>query len=270
MRVRLLNNTSEWHAGSAACVQSLKHNVEAAGHEVVLTDRGDTAFYDCDAVMVNGEGTMHGDTPRSHRQLDVLARAQAEGRKTYLVNSCWFGMTSVKAREVLRRLDGACFREMTSAGAAGIPSAARLDSSADRDMIQDCEPTVDFGGAVVFGFKGRGAKFEWHCEPNQSLRAESWSQIIANLKTASMYVTGEHHGLYAAALARCPFVLRTANTPKMEALLAWSGSAIPVHGDDFEALLSTPQPASNYAEFFDWFDSQDVVRFNSDLSVKSC
>jgi hypothetical protein len=75
---------------------------------------------------------------------------------------------------------------------------------------------------------------------------EDFRTIVANLRTAKLYITGQHHGVYAAGLAGIPFIAVPSNSHKIEGLIDWCGLPLP--------LCRTP------AEILDWIPRIEQMR----------
>ncbi len=209
---------------------------EAKSVERALEGRWGGALRECDAVVVNGEGTIHHGA--GLHLLALLGAGQEVGKRTYLINATLQGFA--RFSNVLARLDALSVREPRSARLAeslGARPMTMPDSCLAADFSD--EVSEDFGGEVVVGdghhqckevvraldSYGRGRR-EW--KVNDSRRREDWRHSIANLATASVYITGRHHGVYLAALAGTPFVALPSNTWKIESLIEWSGCRIPM------------------------------------------
>ena len=97
MKVCFLNNQSLWHVGSKAVVDSLMNELNKGGC-VVLEPPGARPNIDVidykmyDAVVVNGEGTIHHDNWAAEELMKILEVAQKKGLKTYLLNALYQDM----------------------------------------------------------------------------------------------------------------------------------------------------------------------------------
>src|SRR5262245_5298557 len=109
LKVYLFNDTSRSrHAGCKAVMRSLRAELAefadvTATHTVGSTSVDATALALCDAVVVNGEGTIHHDSPRANFLITMLAEAQAAGKRTALVNAL-YQQEHLPAPDVLARL----------------------------------------------------------------------------------------------------------------------------------------------------------------------
>ncbi len=204
-----------------------------AVHTVGSTDIDAVAFDACDAVVVNGEGTIHHDSPRADFLLGVLAAAQAAGKRTALVNAV-YQQAHPPPGDTLARLDLFVVREVRSAAWArrhgGAPWVL-LDSAADRNrLLADARPLRSVSGIVKGATHPKAPSANWLDAvdaPRIDMTAGTLDEIVATLRRVDAYVTGQHHGVYAAALAGIPFVALTSNSHKIEGLIEWSGLPIP-------------------------------------------
>lgn len=189
-------------------------------------------FDEVDAVVVNGEGTIH------HRQgwylVAILAAAQRVGLPTYLVNAVLQEVDA--ARDVLMALDDCTVRDAASArylSSLGVPHRVVHDSFfeagfgdeplrdfTDRLVITDCHParTAEFAGPLqALAHAWPGMTVEYPLEGQA--RLADWGHAVADLRGAFAMVTGRHHGACLALAAGVPFVTLPSNTWKIEGLL---------------------------------------------------
>jgi hypothetical protein len=82
------------------------------------------------------------------------------------------------------------------------------------------------------------------------LDGESWEDVVDSLRGAKVYVTGQHHGVYAACRARCPFVCGKVNTHKLSSLFEWAGVDIPF----FTTAAECIEQVGNFHERMDEFE----------------
>ena len=82
-----------------------------------------------------------------------------------------------------------------------------------------------------------------------------FEDVIATLKTARLYITGQYHGVYSCGLAGTPFVCFPSNSRKIEALLTWSKLPIPICKakrdleQQMKAAVSNPGVFQDFREF---------------------
>lgn len=235
--IYLFNDTSAVHAGSRAVMAALEA-ILAGGriigrHRVNTTAIDEDAWARADWVVVNGEGTLHHDQPSGRFLLEQLGRAQEAGKRTALVNAL-FQQEPPYHAAVLARLDHFSVRETASAASArasGGNPAVKLDLSAAHYRSLPPRPPTRRLPPVNVGFQHEGAGLDFRVSdlphPYYGLD-DDFAAIVANLRATRLYITGQHHGVYAAGLAGVPFVAVGSNSHKIEGLIAWSGLPIPV------------------------------------------
>jgi hypothetical protein len=185
-----------------------------------------------DAVVVNGEGTIH------HRAglhlVAILRGAQAMGIPTYLVNAVI--QESERDLETLRRLTDFTVRDAASSRyltGLGVPHRVVLDSIFEAEFsdepaldmqgkiaVTDCQMsrTEDIGVALTNLLTSLGDDGVYYPLKDVA-RADAWQHAVADLRTARLVVTARHHGVCLAAMAGVPFVALQSNTWKVEGFL---------------------------------------------------
>ena len=78
------------------------------------------------------------------------------------------------------------------------------------------------------------------------LRDHTWSSLVRTLRTASLFVTGRPHGMYAACRARIPFVPVRGDSHDFEDLLESAQVDIPVAEALSEAVALVNRSAHRY------------------------
>lgn len=265
MRVMLLNDTGTVpHAGCQAVSDAHARMLGALGHRVtdraflrelrhfaaadertgidaVLADEGFRARLDAvDAVVVNGEGTLHHGFGTEYYA--VLGAAQRLKKATLIVNSVF--EANAGWQQTLNRLDDFCVRDAMSraaAEAAGVRCrlvpdsvlAAKFDAPACIDLtgqilVTDWHPARDRDVGVAMRRILDSVDGVFYYPLMHGLQAHLWRSAVATLATADVVITGRHHGLYLAAAARKPFVALPSNTHKIEGLMHSAGVGIPV------------------------------------------
>lgn len=260
MRIKVIGDHSDYHCGSAAVFRALCALL--GPHEIV------TEGADFDILVVNGEGSMHHDTPHCRQKLEHIAAAQAMGRRTFLINTVWQG-NSATHDDILRRATILTRGPASSADLAlhhGITAAHHLDLAWFAARAP-AAPLVDFAGQTIttdfwspeWGGFVRPSSGPLATLPFFDLGAGTWDQAIATIGTAGLLVTGRHHAMYAACRARVPFVPVVANTHKMEDLLDAAPVRIPVCRTlpEIRAFMrNASAQADTYAKLFDWMEQQ--------------
>jgi len=260
LKVYLFNDTSRSrHAGCKAVMRSLRAELAAFAEVVATHTVGSSvidapAFAACEAVIVNGEGSIHHDSARANFLMMVLAAAQAAGKRTALINAL-YQQDHLVQPDVLARLDFFSVREVRSAAQArrhgGCPWVL-IDSAADRRQLLPARALRAVSGIVKGGTHPKAPSATWLdglAADKVDVAVGSLDDIVATLRQADVYVTGQHHGVYAAALAGIPFVALTSNSHKVEGLIEWSGLPIPVVGHESALPKALAYAQANRAIF---------------------
>ncbi len=185
-----------------------------------------------DAVIVNGEGTIHHGA--GLHLLTVLAGAQEIGLPTFLVNAVF--QECEQDLQTLKQLTDFTVRDAASSAylkRLGVPHRVVLDSILEASF--DTAPKNDFRNKIVIT--------DWHFARNQDVglalqkllrdlgqdavfyplegpdREKDWRHALADFSQAALIVTGRHHGVCLAGLAGVPFVALGSNTWKVEGML---------------------------------------------------
>jgi polysaccharide pyruvyl transferase WcaK-like protein len=276
MHIYLVNDTSAFHCGSAAVCGVIGREIAARGHTLdVENDKtaiDKHAIESCDAVVVNGEGTLHDSTPRALRILETLRFAQALRKHTVLCNASWFNMGN-SYDDVLRKLDQCTVRDQFSKDQLVQSHGVHAEIAPDLSFYSSEMAvsggtsrrvlTTDFYSrefrAFVRPVSGQLAKFD-----TIDMAAVSWQKMLDETAASEMLATGRHHGVYAACKTRTPFFACPGNTPKIEGLIAWSRIDVPFakHPAELAGLLARAgQYRVVFTEFFDWLHSLPPWRF---------
>lgn len=121
----LVNDTRvDCHHGCERVVQGVYELCEQSSisivktfpsHSVLLTNGSYVEAIDqCDLLLINGEGTMHGARPFAVELLKAGLYAKSMGKKVALINSCWMGNTQEMAN-VAASFDFVVVRDRESA-----------------------------------------------------------------------------------------------------------------------------------------------------------
>ncbi|QRM56240.1 polysaccharide pyruvyl transferase family protein [Sinorhizobium sp. BG8] len=264
IRVRILGNHSRYHCGSEAVYQSLCHVAQSKNWTVVK------AYEPYDVLVVNGEGSMHHSGPFFQRKMKVLEKAVNAGVPAFLVNSVWQDNENTYD-DVLRRLSGIYVRESLSRddllNRHGVESRVVIDASyfmpLDRSKSGNLPPTgpaiTDFYWRESDAFQNSpeilfGARYV-------PMKGVSWSKTVASLRSADFLVTGRHHAVYAACVAKRPFAASEGNTHKIKGLIAAADVNVPIADSprDLPRLIEKlPDHESEFRKLFAWMDSQQA------------
>jgi len=283
MRVLIYNNTMGFHCGSDAVMAVLTERLSKEAHQIVGLVPNVPLEYapfvemlsrPYDALVINGEGTLHHDSPGAKRISAVAEHCIRQGKQVYLINSVWQENTCFPLA-LLEALSGVSVREEMSRREIerfGFGGARRvLDLSYFCDCPEDISPAAsdhtevemitdlflpEAGFVVPPAELQRGRRYV-------SLKEVTWQQCVGRFRQATMVVTGRHHAVYAACKARTPFAAMRGNTHKIEGLILGSGIDIPVAQAprDLEAVIAwcRNNPAA-FEDLFDWMAAQTPWR----------
>jgi hypothetical protein len=204
----------------------------------------------CDAVVVNGEGTLHHGAGSEY--FAMLGAAQQLGKASLIVNAVFEAHQGWAA--VLSKLDDFCVRDARSrdcAVQAGfrcrvVPDsllAARFDGApfidlTDKIVVTDWHPVRDHDvGQTMRGILGT-VKESIYFPLLHGIHAHLWRGSIASWASATCIITGRHHGIYMAAVAGKPFVALPSNTLKIEGLMESANVKIPVCTSTSEVMAA--------------------------------
>jgi hypothetical protein len=238
-RVLYLNDTSRWHVGSAVASESIAWAIVKAGGEIVRTViTGDARACDdalragdYDALVINGEGTLHDCEDCDSREWPaVLMRAcetaMQAGKRVAVVNALWCRMSPVFA-DILRDCDLVVFRDTISRAVAGMPDAPCFPDAALMCPI----PTIATGDKR--GHLTGTSPMEWNLSSDPDARvprsggATAWVKYLCRLAEIESLRTCQHHALLAAAIVGTSVVPWSSELLgrgwKNEGLMAWAG-----------------------------------------------
>jgi len=255
MRIYYANDT--WfHAGTDAINTAIYHILRNQGHEIIGSCQRPNGpdpelLKKCDALVVNGEGTFRDEAKmwepgRQQRLISGMAHAKILGMRVHFINALWCNMQSSWGW-MFSALDQVAVREIASqremSATQGVNPEIFPDMSYYCPIIND-EPLFSAKGKILVGtiypYNFRDSLAENHpiftkyeklpITPYNAPTARmlpAWSQIIRTLSGADLYITGQHHGIYAAIKAKVPFVYCRCNTHKVTGLFEWAGVDIP-------------------------------------------
>lgn len=263
LRVRLSGDHSSLHAGCRAVWTALRESVRSGGFELVAQET------DFDLLVVNGEGSMHHGSSGFHRKMRELARSLELGKRACLVNSVWQSNPNDYDR-VLNELDLITVREVHSQQDLLLRHGVESDVVPDLSLccpLQPDLPAIDFAGqTVVTDFFSREWKHFVRMTGGQlsahsyfDLTRGNWGTAVASLSTAGLLLTGRQHAVYAACVARTPFLALEGNSHKIQGLMATAGVAIPVFSSPLDLISEVKhadQYRDEYQKLFDWCASR--------------
>jgi hypothetical protein len=276
VRAIVFNDTSRFHHGCAAVMRQLHAELAGAGIEVVESVYGNTwklskslpiwreeSMAAAELIVINGEGTMHDDGRLAVFYLEEVV-ARREARKVALVNSLWQRMAP-RLAALACQADLVVLREPASQRALGHPPAALMPdlSYYDRPVWSRLEPTGFVKGSF-YGPAFRGLELDATID----VERDDWSVMVNRLRHARALLTGKHHEVMAACVARCPFVTPAIATHKIAGLGDYAGVTLPqvAPGCGRRAVLealdrAAADPDRVFARLFDTLEAvRDAVR----------
>lgn len=260
IRVALFNDTGEQpHVGCRAVGDAHERMIQRAGGTVAWRFRVnqtaaiwtgsrsgaraalagtayEQAVRECDAVVINAEGTIHHGA--GLHLLAVADRAIELAKPVLVVNGVFQQIPEY--HDTLRRCTDITVRDLRSAAyltELKVPHRLVPDSILEAGFAEEAQRDLS-GRVVVTDFHherdrdvGRAMQgllvdlAERGCyDPMEHpARAEGWRSVVAEWKTADLVVTGRHHGVYVALMAGVPFVALPSNTWKVEGALEMVG-----------------------------------------------
>jgi len=274
MRCILINDTSRYHWGSHRVIQYLIKDIHSAGLTLLgtlPTNMFSTPHWDsADTVILNGEGSIHHDRPLSCALLELLTRAYREGKKTFLINAVFQGMTMRPEWVEALKHSYVSVREIVSHWEPeqwGIPSEIHLDLSYFGDVPGTPLPQVDLVVGKSFYLKD----YRPEGVPVVDIFQQHWNQVVNRLRSAAILFTGRHHEMYAACKARCSFAVLSGNTWKNEGLLRTADVDIPVaptnasEKEIVRLIDECREKRSEFEKLFDWMERQPEFSLKSVL-----
>jgi hypothetical protein len=194
-----------------------------------------------DALIINGEGTMHHG--RGEDLLAMLEAASNFGVKAYLINALIQEMGAYG--DVLAKCAAIVTRDPRSYTEAKeycehvflVPDSfvlADFDQlteypSPNNVVVTDFLGTMPDGPGYIIDRLLKERDLDCTFFPFQSpFTSSQWRSVVARLRSARCVVSARHHGLYAAAMAGRPMVILESNSHKMAAFREMYGDFIPV------------------------------------------
>ena len=226
MKAIIFNDTSHYHSGCAAVMEYLHKNLKVNGYTVLESIRckefpkyDSRIFKIADAVIINGEGTMHHDAPLAKWYLDLILKAHHLKKKIFLINMVWQEMTLSQTLKKILQESYVSVRDIKSQfelNKHDINAHFHLDLSYNQKVSWN-----DKGArkGLLLGSFSTPSDNRKKDIPSVSIFLDSWNDIIQKLSQAEYFITGRHHEMYAACLARCPFYVFKGNSWKNEGLL---------------------------------------------------
>jgi hypothetical protein len=260
--VRLEGNHSDTHCGCAAVWDALCQIAARKGWRIAAPGEP------YDALIVNGEGTMHHSLAGFHSKMKMLAEAVEAGKPAYLLNTVW-QENSDQYDNLLRRLSGIAVREVLSQSDLlerhGIRSRLSVDLAyfapiarrSLRDFFKRGPLATD---CFVHDAGTWGPIPDIPDVPTIDMSAMSWPSFVSSLRTSSLLISGRHHAVIAACRAEIPFAAVESNTHKISGTIASSGATIPVAKDLGELpdiVRFVARTPGAFRKHFRWLRGQD-------------
>jgi len=269
MKIYLLNDTSGSHAGCDAVMEVLNKFLspyDVIGKCKTHTQKIDEfSFTNAEAIVINGEGTLHDDQDEARFLMSMIAQAQRMNIRTVLLNALYERMPDtynnlVSKIDYISARDPSSFANFKKCGSQNVylfPDLS-LQYTLPKEpnpnerieiALGDLHPDADISNKGVF-----------YQLPFPSLHLnKSFSDLVRELEKTKIYITGQFHGLCAAILAGARFVPIVSNTSKIESLIKWSKLDIPVVSDMSEltsALFFAKHNRDIYKDFSEFILSK--------------
>ena len=240
-RTTLINDCSHYHVGSRVVADQIRNQIAKWG---MIETGPDLA----ELVIVNGEGSLHHDSPHS-RRIERAIAATPEAARVVLINATWQAQTrNLEAVEMAIARETLSAREMERTGLAPeirtIPDIALTfqhrpvyQGKAGLIVLDSVDP-ITTRHLRAFADANNG-QFVELCKWTETAEA-----LINLLATADAVVTGRFHGVVFAILAGAPFIAAPSNTWKTRAMLADFGL-----GDHYRVTIETIAKAYAAGEF---------------------
>lgn len=260
-KIYLLNDTSR-EIGHIGCTQTISnilsacedHNMEVIFRDMIVSGDFDSIDFrkkiaECDALLVNGEGTLHHNAANSLFLKCLIAKE--EGKSVFLINSVW--QENNLTRKYVDIFDLIYVRETLSE--AAIREDGRHIVSVVPDMIfysstDIVTKSIGIGGIVIDSVIGEISKElaefsvseklpfyfmgQWH--KNNFFKKNRWFFIlpwrmkgkkvignIAEISDREYVITGRYHGACLAMIVGVPFIAVSSNTHKIQGIIKDAG-----------------------------------------------
>ena len=226
MKAILFNDTSHYHSGCNAVMEYLHHDLKKNGYTVLESVRcAEFPDYDsrilkvADAVIINGEGTMHHDAPLAKWYLDLILKAHCLKKKIFLINTVWQEMTLSKTLKKILQESYVSVRDIKSQSELNkhnINAHLHLDLSYNQKVDWRIDGKNE---GIVIGTFSNPHDNRQKDIPSVNIFKDTWKDLVQKLAKAEYFITGRHHEMYAACIAKCPFYVFQGNSWKNEGFL---------------------------------------------------
>lgn len=222
MNTVILNNTTDYHCGSALVMSNLRALLIEYGFDVSAWvneyDLEASRIKRSDFVVINGEGTFHhsSGSDRLKKMLELC-----RGKKAVMVNSTWDNI-KIPNIDVLQSMPFIAVRESRSyKQITQVVDESKVYIVPDLSLLANLGHKIGGGGVgygdSVVGNISLSLREMPNCMPMQ--RGISTSKYIEWLEGLDLYVTGRFHGVCLAALLAVPFLAMPSNSHKIEGIL---------------------------------------------------
>lgn len=271
MRVLLLNDTSNYHNGCKQVVHTIHkwlephtvvHSLPVAVPHITFD-----SWDDVDAVVCNGEGTMHNNRQGAISLLNFLKKAQQQNKPTLLINSIWQNMDS-QWRSVTDNLVYWSVRDELSQTHAKIAHNRMPELCADHSWFEEIQSEPTDTHSITLGQSfDRTQLLPIH--PHRiDIFSQSWSACVNQLRNSELLVSGRFHEVMASIRAGTPFLAIKGNSWKMEALISSAKSDLPIlkqFPKDIKNANIFKIYKSEYQKIFNWHKQQTLPNIQSIL-----
>lgn len=267
-RILLLNNTENYHSGCKAVIDFYRRQFSL--HDLNFHS-SETDLRDFDVVIVNGEGTMHHNAEAASRLLDQLIEAKYYGCRTLLVNTVW--QHNPDFIDKLSYVDYISVRDIKSKNDIQSKIDRPVDLCIDYSYfvykrIEDLPKVLMLTAGNRMNYPNTKPKRPKISDIGEDSRADvfsqTWIELVDTLTQSQLFVTGRHHELYAACVARCPCVILEGNSHKNSGLLETANVSIPCLDMDattseiLEAIDRVQYYTEEYQRLFDFLENFPV------------
>ena len=283
----VFNNTSHFHQGCRAVMHMLHEDLESNGVIVLSSVKSmehfrynERNFDRAEAIIINGEGTMHHNAPLACQYLDLILKAASSNKKIFLINTVWQDMfLSDQLVEILQNsyISVRDIKSQRELEKYNIKSHFHLDLSYNMKVSF---PDSERNGLVIGTFSMEYDKRSSSAS-SASIFTDHWEDLVTRLSAANYFITSRYHEMYAACLARCPFYVYQGNSWKNEGLLETAGVNIPCGKEDdkvlnfmkgdthstifYKEVQEIEDNLQEYDKLFNWMEDQKPFSFKGIL-----
>lgn len=206
---------------------------------------------------------MHHSTGPFHRKMKEIIAATKQGIEVWLLNSVWqendqkigsflkdVGVVSV--REVDSRDDLIRRHGIQPSVFPDVSLLADVDETAEYRDLQGRVCMTDFYSKEFLSFV-RITDGDMVRNTYIDMKRLEWSSLVRTLRSSSLLITGRHHAVMAACIARVPFVAVEGNSHKVTGFLRTAKVNIPVCRTPSEIPAIQAWARENQSAFDDLF-----------------